>query len=312
MIERVFVLPYKSRKIWAHIKQDGGLYLLLLPAVLYALIFLYAPMGGVLIAFEDYSPVKGILGSPWVGLKYFAKFFNAYNFNQIFFNTLSLSLYNLVAQFPIPILFALLLNQMRQRRFRKIVQTVSYAPHFISMVVLVGMLNVFLSPSTGIVNILIKGLGGDAVYFLGKADLFRPVYVWSGVWQDTGRSAIIYIAALSSIEQELHEAAMVDGASKLQRTLYIDIPGIMPTAVIMLILNLGRIMSVGFEKAYLMQNTLNIASSEIISTYVYKVGLLNAQFSLSTAIGLFNSVISCVLVVFVNFIARRYSDTSLW
>ncbi len=305
-------MPYKSRKIWAHIKQDGGLYLLLLPAVLYALIFLYAPMGGVLIAFKDYSPVKGIIGSPWVGLKYFIKFFNAYNFNQIFFNTLSLSVYNLVAQFPIPILFALLLNQMRQRRFRKVVQTVSYAPHFISMVVLVGMLNVFLSPSTGIVNILIKSLGGDAVYFLGKADLFRPVYVWSGVWQDTGRSAIIYIAALSSIEQELHEAAMVDGASKLQRTLYIDIPGIMPTAVIMLILNLGRIMTVGFEKAYLMQNTLNIAASEIISTYVYKVGLLNAQFSLSTAIGLFNSVISCVLVVFVNFIARRYSDTSLW
>lgn len=305
-------MSYKSRKIWAHIKQDGGLYLLLLPAVLYALIFLYAPMGGVLIAFKDYSPTKGIFGSPWVGLKYFIKFFNAYNFNQIFFNTLSLSVYNLVAQFPIPILFALLLNQMRHRRFRKVVQTVSYAPHFISMVVLVGMLNVFLSPSTGIVNVLIKSLGGDAVYFLGKADLFRPVYVWSGVWQDTGRSAIIYIAALSGIEQELHEAAMVDGASKLQRTLYIDIPGIMPTAVIMLILNLGRIMSVGFEKAYLMQNTLNIAASEIISTYVYKVGLLNAQFSLSTAIGLFNSVISCVLVVSVNFIARRYSDTSLW
>jgi len=305
-------LSYKSRKIWAHIKQDGGLYLLLLPAVLYALIFLYAPMGGVLIAFKDYSPTKGIFGSPWVGLKYFLKFFNAYNFKQIFSNTLSLSVYNLVAQFPIPILFALLLNQMRQRRFKKLVQTVSYAPHFISMVVLVGMLNVFLSPSTGVVNAIIKSFGGEAVYFLGKADLFRPVYVWSGVWQDTGRSAIIYIAALASIEQELHEAAMVDGANKLQRTIYIDIPGIMPTAVIMLILNLGRIMSVGFEKAYLMQNTLNIANSEIISTYVYKVGLLNAQFSLSTAIGLFNSVISCALVVFVNFIARRYSDTSLW
>lgn len=305
-------MPNKSRKIWAHIKQDGGLYLLLLPAVLYALIFLYAPMGGVLIAFKDYSPVKGIFGSPWVGLKYFERFLNAYNFEQIFVNTLSLSAYNLVAQFPIPIIFALFLNQMRQRRFKKVVQTVSYAPHFISMVVLVGMLNVFLSPSTGIVNIIIKSLGGDAVYFLGKADLFRPVYVWSGVWQDTGRSAIIYIAALSSIDQELHEAAMVDGASKLQQTLYIDIPGIMPTAVIMLILNLGRIMSVGFEKAYLMQNTLNISTAEIISTYVYKVGLLNAQFSLSTAIGLFNSVISCVLVVFVNYIARRFSDTSLW
>lgn len=308
----MFGLPDKSRKIWSHIKQDGGLYLLLLPAVLYALIFLYAPMGGVMIAFTDYSPTKGIFGSPWVGLKYFVKFFNAYNFQQIFFNTLTLSVYSLVAQFPIPILFALLLNQMRQRRFKKLVQTVSYAPHFISTVVLVGMLNVFLSPSTGVINALIKSFGGEAVYFLGKADLFRPVYVWSGVWQDTGRSAIIFIAALTSIEQELHEAAMVDGASKLQRTLYIDIPGIMPTAVIMLILNLGRIMSVGFEKAYLMQNTLNITASEIISTYVYKVGLLNAQFSLSTAIGLFNSAITFVLVVSVNSLARRYSDTSLW
>ena len=304
-------------RLYSIYQSDAGfcnslLYLLLLPAVLYALIFLYAPMGGVLIAFKDYSPTKGIFGSPWVGLKYFLRFFNSYNFGEIFYNTLSLSVYNLVAQFPIPIVFALLLNQMRHRRFKKVVQTVSYAPHFISMVVLVGMLNVFLSPSTGVVNALIKALGGNAVYFLGKAELFRPVYVWSGVWQDTGRSAIIYIAALSGIEQELHEAAMVDGASKLQRTLYIDIPGIMPTAVIMLILNMGRIMSVGFEKAYLMQNTLNISASEIISTYVYKVGLLNAQFSLSTAIGLFNSVISCVLVVSVNYIARRYSDTSLW
>lgn len=302
----------QSRNIRGRIRRDAGLYLLLLPAVLYALIFLYAPMGGVLIAFKDYSPTKGIFGSPWAGLKYFQKFLNAYNFKQIFFNTVSLSVYNLVAQFPIPILFALLLNQMRFKRLKKVVQTVSYAPHFISTVVLVGMLNVFLSPSTGVVNALIKSLGGEAVYFLGKAELFRPVYVWSSVWQDMGRSAIIYIAALTSIEQELHEAAMVDGASKFQRTLYIDIPGIMPTVVIMLILNLGRIMTVGFEKAYLMQNTLNITASEIISTYVYKVGLLNAQFSLSTAIGLFNSVISCVLVVTVNFIARRLGDTSLW
>lgn len=302
----------RIRRTWARIRQDGGLYLLLLPAVIYALVFLYAPMGGVMIAFKDYSPTKGIFGSPWVGLKYFQRFFNAYNFSQIFMNTLLLSVYSLVAQFPIPIIFALLLNQMRQPRFKKVVQTVSYAPHFISTVVMVGMLNVFLSPSTGVINAIIKSLGGEAVYFLGKAELFRPVYVWSGVWQDTGRAAIIYIAALASIEEELHEAAMVDGASKFQRTLYIDIPGIMPTAVIMLILNLGRVMSVGFEKAYLMQNTLNITTAEIISTYVYKVGLQNAQFSLSTAIGLFNSVISCILVFTVNTIARRVGDTSLW
>lgn len=305
-------MPEKYRRTLARIRQDGGLYLLLLPAVLYALIFLYGPMGGVLIAFKDYSPTKGIFGSPWVGFKYFNRFLNAYNFSQIFFNTLWLSVYSLVAQFPIPIIFALLLNQMRHRRYKKIVQTVSYAPHFISMVVMVGILNVFLSPSTGLVNALIKSFGGEAVYFLGRVDLFRSVYVWSGVWQDTGRSAIIYIAALAGIEQELHEAAMVDGASKLQRTLYIDIPGIMPTAIIMLILNLGRIMSVGFEKAFLMQNTLNITRSEIISTYVYKVGLQNAQFSLSTAIGLFNSIISCILVYTVNSVARRVGETSLW
>jgi putative aldouronate transport system permease protein len=305
-------LPEKYRRTLARIRQDGGLYLLLLPAVVYALIFLYGPMGGVLIAFKDYSPTKGNIGSPWVGFKYFNRFLNAYNFSQIFFNTLWLSVYSLVAQFPIPIIFALLLNQMRHRRYKKIVQTVSYAPHFISMVVMVGILNVFLSPSTGLVNALIKSFGGEAVYFLGRADLFRSVYVWSGVWQDTGRSAIIYIAALAGIEQELHEAAMVDGASKLQRTLYIDIPGIMPTAIIMLILNLGRIMSVGFEKAFLMQNTLNITRSEIISTYVYKVGLQNAQFSLSTAIGLFNSIISCILVYTVNSVARRVGETSLW
>ncbi|MBE5807873.1 MAG: sugar ABC transporter permease [Clostridiales bacterium] len=305
-------MKYRSGNWRGRIRRDAGLYLLLLPAVIYVLVFLYAPMGGVLIAFKDYTPTKGIWGSPWAGFKYFEKFLNAYNFKQIFFNTVSLSVYNLAAQFPIPILFALLLNQMRHKKFKQVVQTVSYAPHFISTVVLVGMLNVFLSPSTGVVNALIKVMGGEAVYFLGKAELFRPVYVWSSVWQDMGRSAIIYIAALTSIEQELHEAAMVDGASKFQRTLHIDIPGIMPTVVIMLILNLGRIMTVGFEKAYLMQNTLNITASEIISTYVYKVGLLNAQFSLSTAIGLFNSVISCVLVIAVNTIARRLGDTSLW
>ena len=258
-------------------------------------------MVGVLIAFEDYKPTRGIFGSAWVGLKWFNKFLTNYNFSTIFFNTLILSLYSLLASFPIPIIFALLLNQMRFRRVKKLVQTVSYMPHFISVVVLVGM-----------INVIIKMMGGQAVYFMGEARLFRHVYVWTSIWQDMGRSAIIYIAALTSIEQDQHEAAMVDGASKLQRTLYIDLPGIMPTAVIMLILNLGRVMSVGFEKAYLMQNPLNLETAEIISTYVYKVGLLQAQFSLSTAVGLFNSLIGLVLVLTVNFIAGRLSDTSLF
>ena len=305
------------KKIKAHnprgaMRKNWGLYLLLLPAVIYALIFLYLPMGGVLIAFKEFSATKSIFGSPWAGTKYFEKFFNSYNFWQIFYNTISLSFYSLIANFPIPIIFALLLNQMRTKRLKKVIQTVSYAPFFISTVVMVGIMSVFLSPSTGIINVVIKMLGGTPVYFMGKAELFRPIYVWTSVWQTTGRSAIIYIAALTGVSMDLHEAAMVDGATKLQRTLHIDIPGILPTAIIMLILNLGQIMSVGFEKAYLMQNNLNITASEIISTYVYKIGLLGAQFSFSTAIGLFNSVIGFVLVVSVNTAAKKLGETSLW
>ncbi|MBP7402962.1 MAG: sugar ABC transporter permease [Clostridia bacterium] len=301
-----------SRAFRSSFRHNWGLYLLLLPAIIYALVFLYLPMVGVLIAFEDYSATKGFFGSPWVGLKYFKKFIESYNFWDIFYNTIALSFYNLLATFPIPILFALLLNQMRFRFLKKTVQTVSYAPYFISTVVMVGMLNVFLSPSSGIVNVVIKMLGGTPVYFMGKPELFRSIYVWTNVWQTTGRSAIIYIAALTGVSMDLHEAAMVDGANKLQRTLHIDIPGILPTAVIMLILNLGQIMSLGFEKAYLMQNSLNITASEIISTYVYKIGLLGAQFSFSTAIGLFNSLINFVLVVAVNMTARKLGETSLW
>ena len=305
-----------KKSFWFRFKlnffKHWELYLLLAPTLLYIFIFLYMPMGGVLMAFEDYSATKGIFGSPWVGLKHFQRFFDSYNFWQIFYNTISLSVYNLVANFPIPIIFALLLNQMRMRRFKKVVQTVSYAPYFISVVVLVGMLNLFLSPQTGVLNFFITALGGEPVYFMAEPELFQSVYVWSGVWQNTGQAAIIYIAALTSISQDLHEAAMVDGASKLKRTIHIDIPGIMPTAITMLLLNLGRIMSIGFEKALLMQTTLNISASEIISTFVYKQGLLGAQFSYSTAVGLFNSVIGCVLVIIVNYTSRKLTDTSLW
>jgi putative aldouronate transport system permease protein len=288
------------------------LYLLLLPTLIYIIVFLYAPMGGVLIAFKEYTPTRGIFNSPWAGLKYFKKFFDSYNFWEIFYNTIALSVYNLVANFPIPVIFALLLNQMTAKRFKKLVQTVSYAPHFISVVVLVGMLLIFMSPSTGIFNVLLQKIGLEPVYFMAKPELFRSIYVWSGVWQNTGQAAIIYIAALTGISQDLHEAAMVDGATKLQRTIHIDIPGILPTTITMLLLNMGRIMSIGFEKALLMQNTLNLSTSEIISTYVYKQGLLGAQFSFSTAVGLFNSIIGCVLVVIVNYASRKLTETSLW
>lgn len=301
-----------TARFCAAFRKNWGLYLLAAPTLIYVAIFLYGPMFGIIIAFENYSPTKGFFGSPFVGLKHFKEFFESYNFWSIFNNTLTLSFYNLVANFPIPIIFALLLNQVTSKRFKSLVQTVSYAPFFISVVVLVGMLSVFLSPQSGIVNVFIKLSGGQAIYFLGKPELFQHIYVWSGVWQSTGQAAIIYIAALTTISQDLHEAAMVDGATKLQRIIHIDVPGIMPTAITMLLLNLGRIMSLGFEKAYLMQNTLNKSASEIISTYVYTIGLQNSEFSYATAIGLFNAVINCVLVVFVNYLSRKFTDNSLW
>ncbi len=269
-------------------------------------------MYGVLIAFKDFSAVKGIWGSPWVGLKHFRNFFNSYNFWDVLSNTIILSLYQLFAGFPIPIIFALLLNHLPVKSLKKTVQTASYAPHFISVVVLVGILEVFLAPSTGLLNVIIKALGGNPVDFMSRADMFRHIYVISGIWQNTGYSSIIYIAALTGINPELHEAATVDGANKLQRIWHVDIPGILPTAITLLILNTGRILSIGFEKAFLMQRPLNTTTSEIISTYVYKIGLLNAQYSYSTAIGLFNSVVGCIMLLIVNYASRKLTEVSLW
>ena len=294
------------------ILQNWGLYLLLLPTLLYVIIFHYGPMYGVLIAFKDFSAGLGIMGSKWVGFKHFTKFLGSYNFWSLLKNTLTLSVYSLIAGFPIPIIFALFLNYVGNRKLQKSIQTISYAPHFISTVVLVGMLSVFLSPSTGLVNILLRTLGLTPVLFMGSAPLFKHIYVWSGIWQGTGWASIIYIASLAGISPELHEAAIVDGANKLRRIWHIDIPGIMPTAITLLILNTGSIMSVGFEKAFLMQNSLNLESSEIISTYVYKVGLLGAQFSYSSAVGLFNSVVGFILIIAVNYISKKQADISIW
>lgn len=302
----------KLGKKIGYIRRNWTLYLLILPALAYVAIFLYGPMYGVLMAFQDFSPAKGIWGSNWVGLKHFKDFFNSYNFKNVLSNTIYLSFYQLLAGFPLPIIFALLLNQLSLHRLKKTVQTVSYAPHFISTVVMVGILEVFLSPSTGLINVAINQLGGSPVDFLSRADMFRHIYVVSGIWQNTGYSSVIYIAALAGINPELHEAATVDGANKLQRIIYIDIPGILPTAITLLILNVGRILSIGFEKAFLMQRPLNITTSEIISTYVYKIGLINAQFSYSTAIGLFNSVVGCLMLLIVNYASRKLTDVSLW
>ena len=292
------------------VTRNWVLYLFLLPTLIYLLIFNYWPMYGVQIAFRNFKPTKGIWGSPWVGMKNFDKFFHSYMFKDLLTNTIVLSVYQIVASFAFPILLALLLNYCVSNKLRKVTQMVTYAPHFISTVVLVGMLNVFLSES-GIINHLLNLLGLRSVPFLSDAGMFRHIYVWSHIWQRTGYNSVIYIAALAGVNPELHEAAIVDGANKLQRILHIDLPAIMPTAIILLIMSTGNMLSLGFEKVYLMQNDLNLGVSEIISTYVYKIGLLNAQYSYSTAIGLFNNVINLIVLLTVNKIADKVSGTSL-
>lgn len=287
------------------------LYVLLLPVVLYYFIFQYYPMYGVLIAFKDFSVTKGILGSPWVGFEHFQRFFDSYHFWTIIKNTMGLSFFSLVIGFPLPIILALLMNQLVSKRIKKFVQTVLYAPHFISIVVLAGMLFVFLSQN-GAVNSLIASTGGDRINFMTEQEWFKPLYILSGVWQETGFACIIYLAALSGINPETHEAAIMDGANKRHRIWHVDLPGIMPTAVILLILACGNIMNVGFEKAFLMQTPMNQPSAEIISTYVYKVGLQQAQYSFSAAVGLFNSVINLILLLVVNSLAKRLSGSGLW
>lgn len=280
--------------------------------VVYILAFAYAPMVGLLMAFEDYRPTRGILGSKWVGLKHFERFVSMPVFWTLLKNTLAISLYSLAAGFPIPIILALALNEVRSSKLKKTVQMVSYAPYFISTVVMVGILSQFFSTQFGPVNIVRRMLGLDAINFMGEQSMFRSLYVWSGVWQGSGYGAVIYIAAIAGIDPQLHEAALIDGANRFQRLWHVDVPGILPTVVIMLIMNCGSIMSVGYEKIYLMQNSLNSSVSEVISTYVYKIGLKDAQYSFSAAVGMFNSVINFILLVLVNGISRRVSETSLW
>ena len=302
----------KKQSFKAYMKGHYDLYLLLLPAILYTAVFLYIPMYGVLMAFQDYSPVKGIIGSNFVGLKHFKKFFSTYMAKQIISNTVILSGYSLLASFPFPVILALMLNYCVNRRFGKIVQTVTYMPYFISVMVLVGMMNIFFSTNYGVVNTVLQALGIEPFSFMSSEKSFRHMYVWSGIWQGMGYSSVIYFAALSGIDPTLYEAAELDGASKLQRIRYIDLPSIMPTVVIMLIMSAGNLMSIGFEKAYLMQNDRNSGVSEIIATYVYKVGLIDARYSFSAAINLFNSAINFVILIVINKISRKLSDTSLW
>ncbi|WP_017812105.1 MULTISPECIES: ABC transporter permease [Paenibacillus] len=294
------------------ISRNWELYLLIAPAFLYFLIFHYGPMYGIQIAFKNFMPARGITESPWVGFDHFIRFFNSYYFWDLIRNTLTISLYQLIVGFPLPILLALAFNEIKNGWFKRTVQTVTYAPHFISVVVMAGIIVTFLSPSTGIIINIIEWLGFTAPNFLTDPAWFKTMYVLSGVWQSTGWGTIIYLAALSAVDPQLHEAAIMDGASRWRRIIHINIPTIIPTITILLILNVGSILGVGFEKILLLQNPLNMSSSDVIDTFVYRTGLLNVQYSFSTAVGLFNSVINAILLIAVNQIARKTSENSLW
>jgi putative aldouronate transport system permease protein len=294
------------------LKRSWQLYLILLIPLIWVITFCYVPMYGVVLAFKRFQISEGILGSPWIGLEMFRQFFSAPSSLTIIGNTIIISLYTLAASFPIPIILAVALNEVGSIHFKKTVQMVTYAPYFISTVVMVGLVMQMLDTRNGIINRIITIFGGSGIDFFSKPNLFTSIYVWSGVWQNTGFYAVIYIAALAGVSKELQEAAVVDGASRCSRIWHVDIPCIMPTIIILLILNIGQIMNVGFEKIYLMQNSLNLSASEVISTYVYKVGLINSDYSFSTAVGLFNSVINLIMLLLANTAARKFSDSSLW
>lgn len=287
------------------------LYLLILLPLAWVILFRYKPMAGLVIAFKNYRLREGIWGSSWVGLKHFQSFFSSYYFNRLIGNTVGISLYSLVAGFFPPIILAVALNECRLRKFTKVVQTVSYLPHFLSTVVVTSILTQILSYN-GLWNTFVVALGGNPASYLGNPGLFKSIYVWSGIWQSMGYNSIIYLAALTNISSELQEAAVVDGANVWQRIWHVDLPGIIPTAIIMLILNSASVLNVGYEKVYLLQNSLNMSASDVISTYTYRVGLVDMDYSYSTAIGLFQSVISLVLMCTVNMIAGKVSDISLW
>ena len=305
----------QKKSLGCRIREHWQLYLFLIAPLAVIILFSYVPMGGIVLAFKKYDYRLGIWKSPWVGMKYFNRFFHSYQFKRVLTNTLSISFYSLLASFPLPILFALMLNAVPYPRFRKCVQTVTYMPHFISTVVMVGLLMQIFNARTGIFGVTWKAITGEnAPDLFGIASAFPHLYVWSGVWQGTGWNSIIYFAALSGVDKQLHEAAEIDGANRFQRVWHIDLPCILPTASIMLIMAAGRVMSLGFEKIYLMQNSLNIAASEVISTYVYKVGIVTGggDFSFGTAVGLFNSVVNFILLMTVNFVCKRLGGSSLW
>lgn len=297
--------------LWKYIRKDWQLYALLLPAVVYLFIFSYIPMYGVQIAFKDYKTRLGIWGSEWVGLKYFAKFINQPNFSMLIKNTLSISLLGL-ATFPCSILFAVMLDEVHNLKFKKLVQMVTYFPYFLSQVVVCSLITLFLNEKNGIINELIEFLGGTRAEWLTKPELFNDIYVLSGLWQGLGFGAIIYIAALSGVSKDLVEAARIDGATRLQIIRHVKLPHIMPTIVIQLIFCCGSVLSVGFDKVYLLQNALNLSKAQVISTYVYQIGVQGGQFSYASAIGLFNTIVNVLILIIVNKIAKKVSEVGIW
>lgn len=305
-------LTRRSPSLWSRIARHWQLYVLLAPAIIYLIVFKYWPMYGVQIAFRNYNPIDGFMGSEWVGLEHISRFLHSFQFTRVFFNTIAINILGLVFGFPVPIILALLINKLGSRRLKAFIQTVLFSPAFISTVVVVGMLFVLLSPRSGLVNNLIGLAGGTPVNFMNEEGWFRPIYVLSDIWQNAGFSMIIYLAALAAIDPSLHEAARVDGANRWQRMWHIDLPGIRPVISIMFILAVGNLLNIGFEKALLMQTDLNLGASQIIQTYVYDVGLKSAQFSYSAAISLFNSVLNMILLLVFNQVAKRAGQTSLF
>ena len=293
------------------LKKHWILYVFFSLPFAYIIIFSYIPMYGIVMAFQDFSVKAGYFGSPWVGFENFSRFFRSAMFSQLMYNTITISLYSMIAGYFTTIIFALMVNEVRYRRLKKTVQMISYLPYFISTVIIVSMLNQIFSLN-GVINNFMQSLGFSPYSFFGNASTFRHMYVWSGIWSGVGYGSVIYIAAMAKVDTELYEAAVIDGANKLQKIWYIDIPTIMPTMTILLILNISGIMGVGFEKVYLMQNRINLGVSQVISTYVYQTGLISQQYSFSAAVGLFNTVINLFLLLFANMLARKFSETSLW
>ena len=288
------------------------LYMMILPALTFLILFAYKPMYGIVISFQDYNLWKGISGSEWVGLRNFERLFHSYWFPVIVKNTLTISLLSLAIGFPMPIILALMTNEIGSQKIKGCFQTISYAPHFVSTIVVCGMVILFLNPTSGIINRLIVAVGGTETFFMQKPGMFKWIYVLSGVWQNTGWSAIIYVAALSGLDKQLLEAADIDGASRFQKICYINFPVLVPTIVILFILQCGSIMNVGYEKVYALQNSTNLQGSEVISTYVYKIGLEKQDFAFSTAVGLLNSVVNSVVLILANTISRQVGQTGLW